>query len=99
MVKRDDAQDQGACGVADSVDDHPVTAVADCGVFELVLFEEAAVVLPDACYRALAPEVALVDAVERGLNDAGVLTGLDLRLQPVARGARYTSLVYSCALA
>src|ERR1700675_4894338 len=29
---------------------------------------------------------ALVEAVERGLDDAGVRTGLDLRLQPVALG-------------
>ena len=46
-VKRDDAQDQGAGGVADAVDDHPIAAVADGGVLELVLIEEAAVVLPD----------------------------------------------------
>ena len=30
--------------------------------------------------------VALVEAVERGLDDAGVLAGLDLLLQPVALG-------------
>jgi hypothetical protein len=50
-VKRDDAQDQGAGGVANAVDDHPFAAVADGGVFELVLMDEAAVVLPDAVIR------------------------------------------------
>jgi hypothetical protein len=41
-VERDDAQDQGAGGIADAVDDHPFAAVADGGVFELVLLDEAA---------------------------------------------------------
>src|SRR6516164_9765078 len=50
-VERDDAQDQGAGGVADAVDDDPLAAVADGGVFELVLIDEAAVVLADAIIR------------------------------------------------
>jgi hypothetical protein len=45
-VERDDAQDQGAGGVADAVDNHPFAAVADGGIFELVLIDEAAVVFP-----------------------------------------------------
>jgi len=53
-VKRDDAQDQGAGGVANAVDDHPFAAVADSGVLKLVLIEEAAVVLPDAIIRTSA---------------------------------------------
>ena len=32
-VKGNDAQDQGAGGVADAVDDDPLAAVADGGVF------------------------------------------------------------------
>jgi len=50
-VVRDDAQDQGAGRVADAVDDHPFAAVADGGIFELVLIDEAAIILPDAIIR------------------------------------------------
>jgi len=47
-VERDDAEYQRASGVADAVDDDPLAAVADSRVFELVLIEEAAVILADA---------------------------------------------------
>jgi hypothetical protein len=50
-VERDDPQDQGTGGVALAVDDHPFAAVAYGGVFELVLMNEAAVVLADAIIR------------------------------------------------
>jgi hypothetical protein len=46
-----DAQDDGAGGVAFAVDDDPFAPVADGGVFELVLMDEAAVVLADAIVR------------------------------------------------
>jgi len=47
-AERDDAEHQRAGGVADAVDDDPLATVADSGVFELVLIDEAAVVLADA---------------------------------------------------
>jgi hypothetical protein len=47
-VERDNAEHQRAGRVADAVDDDPLATVADTGVFELVLIDEAAVVLADA---------------------------------------------------
>jgi len=50
-VERDDTEHQRAGGIADAVDDDPLAAVAYSGVFELVLIDEAAVVLTDAIIR------------------------------------------------
>src|SRR4029077_2999095 len=47
-VEGHDPENKGAGGVADPVNDDPFAAVADGGVFELVLMDEAAVVVPDA---------------------------------------------------
>jgi hypothetical protein len=41
-AERDYAEHQRAGGVADAVDDDPLATVADSGVFELVLIDEAA---------------------------------------------------------
>src|SRR6266540_6465174 len=43
-VERDDAQDQRAGGIADAVDDHALAAVADRGVFGLVLIDQPTMV-------------------------------------------------------
>ena len=47
LVHRHDAEHQRAGGIADAVDDHPLVALPDAGVFRLVLFDIAAVVTRD----------------------------------------------------
>src|SRR5689334_25116081 len=54
-IKRDDTEHQRAGGVADTVDDNPLAAVSDGGVFALVLVDEAAIVLADAIIRERRP--------------------------------------------
>ena len=46
-VERDDPEHQRAEGVADAVDDNPLSAVSNCGVFALVLVDEATIVLAE----------------------------------------------------
>jgi hypothetical protein len=47
-IEGDDAKHQRAGGVADAIDDDPLSVVSDSAVFELVLIDEAAVVIADA---------------------------------------------------
>jgi hypothetical protein len=50
-VERDDPEHERAGGVADAVDDNPLSAVSNGGVFALVLVDEAAIVLADTIIR------------------------------------------------
>ena len=54
-IERDDTEHQRAGGVADTVDDNPLAAVSNVGVFALVLVDEAAIVLADAIIRERRP--------------------------------------------
>jgi hypothetical protein len=54
---RDDAEHERAARVADAVNDHALTAIADHGIFGFVVFEQPAVITADAvfCNRRRAP--------------------------------------------